>query len=230
MDGTQRDMTGNKTQMTTVSSISEGMTTEVMDTLRLDWSTAKNLFSRKVVNYERNQERLRQCPHKRFLDLAEMYCVLWEIPKFGTVAVEVDYNLMRRWHVTAEEVMQCAEKNRKTEDYQIRKVDEVLADMGIPLPGKEMPLYVLRGKNLFGAAAITNPEMIGKLTEGMGDLFILPSSVYELLLLPDNGDAEADTLRNIVRQVNESFVNKDEFLSDQVYYYVRQTGEVKICK
>ena len=60
------------------------------------------------------------------------------------------------------------------------------------------------------------------------DLFILPSSVNEVILLPVKEDENTAELRRIVRETNEGIVNKEEWLSDEVYYFRRSTGAVEL--
>ena len=52
-----------------------------------------------------------------------------------------------------------------------------------------------------------------------GDFFVLPSSINEILLVPDNGDMTADALRDMVKDVNAKEVSPEERLSDNVYHY-----------
>ena len=60
------------------------------------------------------------------------------------------------------------------------------------------------------------------------DLYILPSTIHELLAVPsDIGDPQE--LRMMVAAVNENDVPKEELLSDNVYYYDRTTGKVRIA-
>ena len=48
---------------------------------------------------------------------------------------------------------------------------------------------------------------------------MLPSSINEILLVPDNGDMTADALRDMVKDVNAKEVSPEERLSDNVYHY-----------
>ena len=53
------------------------------------------------------------------------------------------------------------------------------------------------------------------------DLYILPSSVHEVILLPKLSVFEKDELVNMVREVNTEGVAAEEVLSDHVYEYNR---------
>lgn len=53
-----------------------------------------------------------------------------------------------------------------------------------------------------------------------GKLFILPSSIHELILVPDDGE-DVKGLKEIVSDVNDNSgaVTEEDFLSNSVYHY-----------
>ena len=52
-----------------------------------------------------------------------------------------------------------------------------------------------------------------------GDFFVLPSSIHEVLLLPDDGNADFHELEAMVQSINEAEVAPADRLSDNVYHY-----------
>ena len=58
------------------------------------------------------------------------------------------------------------------------------------------------------------------------DLIILPSSVHELLLVPDHGGYDIEALRDMVREINREVVAQEERLSDEIYFFRRDIGKV----
>ena len=60
------------------------------------------------------------------------------------------------------------------------------------------------------------------------DLYILPSSIHEVLLLKDD-EISAEELRRMVRSVNRGVVDEMDRLSDEVYHYQRGSGKVEIA-
>ena len=54
----------------------------------------------------------------------------------------------------------------------------------------------------------------------LGDEFyILPSSIHELILVRDTVGMDANSLRDMVREVNSTQVASDEVLSNSIYHY-----------
>jgi hypothetical protein len=94
---------------------------------------------------------------------------------------------------------------------------------------KNQYMYVMTNKwKNFGASAVFDPEALQKAAEAIGgtDFFILPSSVHELMIVPDNGEMDYRELCGMVREVNQNEVDPKDFLSDRVQYYDRGTKRV----
>ena len=85
-------------------------------------------------------------------------------------------------------------------------------------------MYVLTNeKKYLGAAALLYPYVlnhIGKILKN--NFYVLPSSIHECILVPDSGRYSRMELMSMVREVNESQVEKEEILSYEVYYYDRE--------
>ena len=63
-----------------------------------------------------------------------------------------------------------------------------------------------------------------KVAELLGtNYYVLPSSIHQLLILPDNGSMQLSELEAMVREVNATQVAPEDRLSDKVQYYDRET-------
>ena len=62
-------------------------------------------------------------------------------------------------------------------------------------------------------------DKIGDLMDS--NFYVLPSSIHEVLIVPDNGNMQTKELENMVREVNASQVLPEDLLSDKVQYYDR---------
>ena len=51
-----------------------------------------------------------------------------------------------------------------------------------------------------------------------GNLYILPSSANEVILLPDRGDKSPEFLRSLVKKNNKDYASEED-LSENIYYY-----------
>ena len=62
-------------------------------------------------------------------------------------------------------------------------------------------------------------------------VYIMPSSVHEVMLLPATNAVDIDAvhrLRRIVSEVNESQLPVEQILSNNVYLYSREENDLKI--
>ena len=60
------------------------------------------------------------------------------------------------------------------------------------------------------------------------DLIILPSSIHEVILIPAYDHDSYDELTSMVKEVNSTQLSKEEILSDHVYFYSRETGQISM--
>ena len=75
-----------------------------------------------------------------------------------------------------------------------------------------------------------DPEIFVDLSEKMGcDLYVLPSSIHEIIVVPAVSQCNEDELRDMVRDVNRSSVSNEDFLSDTLYRYNRGTAQLQIA-
>lgn len=196
------------------------------------FDTIKDKIVYKVVNYRSNEKLLEQVPHKRILDLAVVfYCLLDN--EYGRSATALIYNNnLKNWNVTIDDVYKAALKN--TPDLPHSKISSMAAlfeKCGVNVDGEEVDLkdyvpsdmYVLTNESkLNGAACILYENVLYDFAQKLGaDLYILPSSVHEVILLPKLSMFEKDELVNMVKEVNTEGVAADEVLSDHVYEYNR---------
>lgn len=196
------------------------------------FDTIKDKIVYKVVNYRSNEKLLEQVPHKRILDLAVVfYCLLDN--EYGRSATSLIYNNnLKNWNVTIDDVYKAALKN--TPDLLHSKISSMAAlfeKCGVNVDGEEVDLkdyvpsdmYVLTNESkLNGAACILYENVLYDFAQKLGaDLYILPSSVHEVILLPKLSMFEKDELVNMVKEVNTEGVAADEVLSDHVYEYNR---------
>ncbi len=85
-------------------------------------------------------------------------------------------------------------------------------------------------KGLHGAACLFYPGVLGQISQAMeADLYVIPSSIHELLLTPADHDAETERLlTEILCEVNEEAVLPGEQLGSHIYYYDRDSGRLSI--
>ena len=109
-------------------------------------------------------------------------------------------------------------------DTQITSLTKLLSDMsGIPLEAPAEPdinLHVITNSEKYkGAATILNRKVLRSFAREhhTNMLFVLPSSVHEMMISPFTEKTTADELSVIVKEVNETQVAPEERLTDRAY-------------
>lgn len=83
-------------------------------------------------------------------------------------------------------------------------------------------------KKLFGAAVLLYEGLLEKIAQKLGEnFFILPSSIHEVILIPDDGKLEAEELWKMVCEVNATQVEPEEVLTDSVYYFSLKNKKIE---
>jgi|UPI0004B2FDD9 mRNA-degrading endonuclease toxin of MazEF toxin-antitoxin module len=127
----------------------------------------------------------------------------------------------------------------KNTDYegQIKSMEEAIRAENPDCDGftaesaDSVPMYVLTNiKKIEGAACMLYPGLIREFADRTGSsLFIIPSSVHELLILPVEDMKETEEIRSMIREINDTQVQPDEILSYSLYCYDREEGRIYIC-
>lgn len=203
-----------------------------------DYEKAKHRIVFRLVNYERNRPLLDKVPHIRFLDLAIVFHCLVEAGGSECATILIYNHHLAFWDITKEELYACAQKNTpQLLACELRDMSEVLSgfladsdgnvqDITEKLPA---PMYVLTNQNrLNGSGCILYRNLLKTVSAKLGgDLYVIPSSVHEVLIIPAKG-SDADTLSDIVKEVNRTQLTREEILSDHVYFYSMHTGEISV--
>ncbi len=201
-----------------------------MDFFR-DFSMVKDRIYHKVINYDKNRKLLEDIPYFRWHDLAIIFYYAMEEAAFGRASIMLHNSHLDMWGRSAEEVYCVAKENmRQSMPELLMPMQKLLEDVaGIKAGERDLPLYVLTNKSrMFGASAMLYSNKIGELaTKLNSNLLILPSSVHEVLLLPDDQVQEYDFYKEMVREVNTTQVDPEEILSFNLYRYEREKEEIE---
>ena len=191
----------------------------------------------KLVNYQKNKKLLEDVPYKRVLDLAVVFYCLIEQRKGVSATALIHNEHLRIWNVTEDEIYNDALKNTPVLlAGSIVPMCKILSEIAGTAPvdndekvceytGEDI-LYVLTNSSrVNGAACILYDNLLKKFANDVhSDLYILPSSVHEVIIVPKKNAFDKSELADMVREVNEQGVSQDEILSDNVYEYNRKNG------
>ena len=195
----------------------------------------------RLINYEKNERLLEDIPYKPVLDLALIYYVMVHTEEFGDGAIMVRNDLLAYYNLTKEEVDRAAKENTARllpADFMgirelMREMGEIIGvksykDLSLEEEAVASPLYVLTNRQrLFGAYYMTDESLLSEISRKLdSDLFLIPSSVHECMVVPTEIWEEKDTLSDMVREINHTQVSEQDFLADTIYRY--NAGEKRL--
>lgn len=203
----------------------------------------------KVINYAANTQRLKQIPHRRFLDLAIAYYLDMEMcMEAGKLTIEIGNHLMEKWDVTEEDLYRLGMVNmsakdsfysdemvgiiRKTAQTGLDEDAEKLLEEIEKEDGPDTELYIASNrKHLFGACCLLNRPFLQELAERTeSNLLIYPLNVSEILIYPiEKGNKKHIDERDMTK-ISENAGQKEKCLSNSIYLYDRAKQEVSIYK
>lgn len=216
-----------------------------------EYEKAKGRIVYKLIHYDKNRELLKNIPHREYLDLAIVYYYLVDMKEFANATILIHNKHLDYWKVDESELYRIATENTprllKMHFCGMMDVLKELTEEDFWLEDKEKGenddnrvfmeahsekdatgMYVLSNvSRLYGASAVLYEGVLEYCYERLdGNFFILPSSVHEVILVPDEGQVTREKLSQMVREVNATQVEEQEQLSDFVYYYNAENGGI----
>lgn len=189
-----------------------------------NYDSMKDKVVYKIINYESNKKLLEDVPHKRILDLAVVFYCLIEKDITGHSTILIHNSTLEKWKINIDTLYEDAVKNtpnllKSTIFSMSELVDCQGQEESFFTAAKEM--YVLTNESkINGASCILYKDVLYEFAKSIGrNLYILPSSIHEVILLPKHDEYEKNYLVNMVREVNQEGVATEEILSDNVYEY-----------
>jgi hypothetical protein len=202
----------------------------------LDFSKVAPKLFFKAVNYEKNRKKLRDIPIKRVLDLALVPLCRFISESVGDGCITIQKSHLKEWEISEQELWENVVENAAR--VAPVKVSGLMDMMDKLIPVSERSdevcgIYVATNTSMYlGAGVIFYPNMLKELADyHESDLFIIPSSVHETLIIPDtNMIMDIESLRDMICEVNRTAVADEEILSDNLYVYDRENGSMFIAK
>ena len=204
---------------------------EVNTSLYDNYDAIRHQIIFRVVNYERNEELLTSCPYLPFCDLAITFRWLVHSDSSGIASALITNKEMELWNITLEELYQTASINtRRLFPATIQPIQQLLseyldkdADIQelLDQTPDELQLFILSNEpRINGSTSMIYDGILADFAKKIKkDLYILPSSIHEVLLMPATKEIEEQALLNLVRDANRTVVGLPDILSDSIYRF-----------
>lgn len=204
---------------------------EVNTSLYDNYDAIRHQIIFRLVNYERNEELLTSCPYLPFCDLAITFRWLVHSDSSGIASALITNKEMELWNITLEELYQAASLNtRRLFPATIQPIQQLLseyldkdADIQelLDQTPDELQLFILSNEpRINGSTSMIYDGILADFAKKIKkDLYILPSSIHEVLLMPATKEIEEQALLNLVRDANRTVVGLPDILSDSIYRF-----------
>lgn len=213
-----------------------------------DFMLVKEKVVFKIINFDDNQDLLKEVPYRKVLDLAVVYYCRIDYPEIGRGTITIKNENIEMWNVSEEDLYEAAFENaNKYLPCSIMPMHTVLGQyvednfteelkeqekQFVEKINSDVNLYVMtNNEKSFGAATMFYENVLENFAMQLHkNLYILPSSVHEVLLLPveDKDNHKTMQLQEMVFEVNNTQVMLEERLSYNVYFYNLQSKKIEL--
>lgn len=177
-----------------------------------------------LVSSENNDELLKRVPYVNIPNTDLVALMKYDCGH--SYVVYITNELVERvTDVSISEMFEFAFENLSAQKIIFRPLSEVIDEPDCDF----IPLYVLHAGDIStGATVILKPGCLDYVRNAVGDFYILPSSVAEVMILPKyNSTQNVQVLVDIVRSINEEMVQPEDRLSNNIYEY---DGELRMVE
>lgn len=176
-------------------------------------------------------------PHMRWLDLAIVLYIPVAAHDGKGLYLAVDDALIEKWGIADTEALfvEAYANTPKIFPGSIRDMEDVFKqdydnapETGYEDNGERMYIATNTEK-FYGAAVVLYDGLLESFAREIGrSLCILPTSISEMTLVADVEEANPAELRAVLKNVNFETTEEKDFLSNNVYYFDRGTGNISI--
>lgn len=208
------------------------------DTSRfMEWGRAKDMICPKLINYSENRRLLETIPYRKFCDLAVVYYAVVDISETGVASILIHNAHLDLWDKSETDLYELSLDNyRRIFSITSQNLGDIVLELMDCKDANSfdkdtlVPMIVVTNKmKMNGAAAILFTDKLREIADSLdSDLYILPSSVHEIIIIAADNMMTVEELKDTVCYVNRNELRQEEILSDNVYKFCRSDGNVEI--
>lgn len=173
-----------------------------------------------LINFEQQQDELEERPYMIFEDMAVVFD---HLKKDGMSIDRIDHNCAMANGWTKEFLWENSKKN--TSDLLPVKIEPLHRTL-IGHTEDEPIFFLSNQMQRYGAGVILYDDLLHDFSMKYGyNLYLLPTSIHEFMILLDRGIYLEEDLLKVLKDSNQN-LSKEEFLSENIYYYDRMQKEL----
>lgn len=205
----------------------------------LDFDKNREKIMPRLINTSANEEYIADKPHEDIQDLSIIYSLIINEDSKGAAVITITNQILDMWNITQNDLHNVAFENlSRTKPYLCNLEDIIYKGLDtenisideLEAGNYHMPFFILSNVHKSkGAVMATNTAVMDRITEKLGKLYIIPSSVEEVIIAPQSAVDDVRELAKMVKSINESEVRPEDQLSDNVYEYDIDSHSLKIA-
>lgn len=206
------------------------------DVVNYNW--VKDKIYPRLINTGMSEEYLSNKPHKDIEDLSVVYTIRFSSDERGIASAAITYDLLELYGVDKETIHKQAMSNLAKEKPKFMNIADMLFNPNakekkienINPEDYEVPFFFLSSQNgTCGSVMILNPKTMDAITKNFGDIYVIPSSVHEVLIVPQHV-MPAKLLAKMCTEINSKEVPDQDILSNNIYEYDAETHSLSIAE
>lgn len=217
----------------------EGLDTPIRN-LDLKYDSVRDDLRVKLVNNKSNHKLLKEsvsmpvgCGYS-FIPYIDL-----KMDGLDGAMIRITHELASKFGYSEEQIMADAIKGSEEHDgVKLCRIEDILFGDGPEnLLGADntnelftTPLVLTNNSGVLGASVLFLPDIQQKISESIGGgYYVLPSSVHEMLIMPDSAGMGPSDLVRMVRDVNQTMVDPEEQLGSKVLRYDPEINHMSIA-
>lgn len=206
------------------------------DVVNYNW--VKDKIYPRLINTGMSEEYLSNKPHKDIEDLSVVYTIRFSSDERGVASAAITYDLLDLYGVDKDTIHKQAMSNLAKEKPKFMNIADMLFKPNakekkienIYPEDYEVPFFVLSSQNgTCGAVMVLNPKLMDAITKNFGDVYVVPSSVHEVLIVPQHV-MPANLLAKMCTEINSREVPDQDVLSNNIYEYDAETHSLSVAE
>ena len=186
----------------------------------------------------RNKETLRDCDFYFTIigDIVKVITAYAELDDYSQVTTILPHTIVDKWLITQPsilmdvmentpsnfnlgrlfDIVECRilHKNKTSGQYPLDKI-KTLTDSNNPLDS----IIVVNIDSSTRVSILQFPNLLHYVYNKIGNYYIVPSSVYEMFIIPENKMPDIDHMNEVIEQVNKTTVEPEDVLGHKLLKY-----------
>ncbi len=198
-----------------------------------NYENVRDKVALRLMNTEKNKRLLLDVPHRSIKDLSIAFHLLLEETDETTATMLIRNGHIKQWGINTETLWHDALKNQVSPARLYNMTDKLRMLTGDKRMIKNLletefkaeaqdTMYILtNSQNHYGASSLIYPGVLEKIKQIVKrDFFILPSSIHELIIIPqEDVDLDISEINQMISNINLEQVALEDILSDHCYLY-----------